>query len=394
MSVDSEFGTGGALVTRLGQSSPVITNLATLALQPDGKIVVGGTAIDALSHEILVARLSSGGSPDSAFGSGGTVISQLGPGGSSQITGLAIQPDGKIVAAGSSGAGGVLVARLDADGTLDSSFATGGKIVTQLGPLSSYFSAVALEPDGKVVAGGAVDNPQALVARLIVDLPPSASFTAAPNPVAPGQPVAFGDSGSADPDGTIVSYSWDFGDGGTATGPSATHSYASAGSYSARLTVRDDYGLSASSSQTIAVPTPHAVPTPTAVLSRLTISPHAFAVAARSMSLARKAGAVISYRDTLAATTTFTVARALPGRKSGRRCLKPTTHNRHGKRCTRFARVRGSFSHRDSVGANRVGFTGRLRGRALAPGSYRLSATPRVNGKTGRAVVTGFRIIR
>ena len=129
--------------------------------------------------------------------------------------------------------------------------------MTQLGPLSSYFSAVALEPDGKVVAGGAVvDNTpdtHALVARLIVDLPPSASFTAAPNPAAPGQAVAFGDSGSADPDGTIVSYSWDFGDGATATGPSATHSYASAGSYSARLTVGDDYGLSASSSQTIAV---------------------------------------------------------------------------------------------------------------------------------------------
>ena len=112
------------------------------------------------------------------------------------------------------------------------------------------------------------------------------------------------------------------------------------------------------------------------------------------MSLARKAGAVISYRDTLAATTTFTVARALPGRKSGRRCLKPTTHNRHGKRCTRFARVRGSLTHRDSVGANRVGFTGRLRGRPLAPGRYRLSATPRGSGKTGRAVATPFRIIR
>ena len=112
------------------------------------------------------------------------------------------------------------------------------------------------------------------------------------------------------------------------------------------------------------------------------------------MSLARKTGAVISYRDTLAATTTFTVARALPGRKSGRRCLKPTTRSRHGKRCTRFVRVRGSFSHRDSVGANRVGFTGRLRGRALAPGSYRLSATPRASGKTGHAVAAGFRIIR
>jgi hypothetical protein len=56
--------------------------------------------------------------------------------------------------------------------------------------------------------------------------------------------------------------------------------------------------------------------------------------------------------------------------------------------------VRGSFSHRDSVGANRVGLTGRLLERALAPGSYRLSATPRASGKTGRAVSTGFRIIR
>ena len=55
-----------------------------------------------------------------------------------------------------------------------------------------------------------------------------------------GQPVSFDGSGSSDPDGSIVSYEWDFGDGNTGTGVSPTHTYAAAGTYTVSLTVTDD----------------------------------------------------------------------------------------------------------------------------------------------------------
>jgi PKD repeat protein len=61
-----------------------------------------------------------------------------------------------------------------------------------------------------------------------------------------GSPITFDGSGSSDPDGTIMSYAWDFGDGSNGSGVTATHAYAAAGSYQAMLTVTDDQGASAS----------------------------------------------------------------------------------------------------------------------------------------------------
>jgi PKD repeat protein len=57
-----------------------------------------------------------------------------------------------------------------------------------------------------------------------------------------GLPVTFDGSGSSDPDGTIISYDWDFGDGGTGTGVAPTHSYAASGLYTVALTVTDEAG--------------------------------------------------------------------------------------------------------------------------------------------------------
>lgn len=58
-----------------------------------------------------------------------------------------------------------------------------------------------------------------------------------------GESLSFSSAGSVDPNGTIVGYAWDFGDGGTATGATATHTYDFAGSYTARLIVTDNDGL-------------------------------------------------------------------------------------------------------------------------------------------------------
>lgn len=68
--------------------------------------------------------------------------------------------------------------------------------------------------------------------------------------------VSFASTGSSDPDGSLVAYDWTFGDGGTASGATSTHTYTAAGSYSAQLRVTDNGGLTATSSVTITVDAP------------------------------------------------------------------------------------------------------------------------------------------
>ncbi|HEX4945354.1 MAG TPA: glycoside hydrolase family 44 protein [Blastocatellia bacterium] len=83
--------------------------------------------------------------------------------------------------------------------------------------------------------------------------PPVAAATASPtNGIAP-LAVNFNGSGSSDADGAIVSYAWDFGDGTTGAGVTTSHTYTTAGTFTARLTVTDDKGASASVTSTITV---------------------------------------------------------------------------------------------------------------------------------------------
>ncbi|HEY2601224.1 MAG TPA: beta-propeller fold lactonase family protein [Thermoleophilaceae bacterium] len=107
------------------------------------------------------------------------------------------------------------------------------------------------------------------------------------------------------------------------------------------------------------------------VISRASISPHEFAVA-RAHGAKVKRGAVISYRVTEVATVTFTVQRRAKGRRAGKKCRAPSRKNRHGKRCTRFVKVRGQLTQSAVPGLNHEPFSGRLRRRALKPRAYRL----------------------
>jgi PKD repeat protein len=82
---------------------------------------------------------------------------------------------------------------------------------------------------------------------------PSASFTATPSTAWVREGIAFDATGSTDPDGTIVTYEWDFGDGETATGRTMGHSFDSPGAYTVTLTVVDDAGESDTASKTVHV---------------------------------------------------------------------------------------------------------------------------------------------
>ena len=104
-----------------------------------------------------------------------------------------------------------------------------------------------------------------------------------------------------------------------------------------------------------------------------------------------KTGATVSYDDTVAATTTFTVQRRAAGRLKGKSCVKATKRNRSHKRCTRLVKG-GHFSHGDRAGSNRFHFTGRVRGRKLLPGRYVLVAVARNSSGASPAAKKDFAV--
>ena len=120
--------------------------------------------------------------------------------------------------------------------------------------------------------------------------------------------------------------------------------------------------------------TPDTQDTQAPVMTSLKLTPARFKSAKKGPSVAASGRSRVSFNSSEAATVMFTVERLLPGRKVGKRCLKPTRANRKKKPCTRITRVRGSFIREAAAGDNFFRFTGRVGGRSLKPGRYRLAA--------------------
>jgi uncharacterized delta-60 repeat protein len=148
-SLDSSFGSGGKVLTDFGVASS--EQAQALAIDTKGKIVAAGWSLASGRFDFALARYNRDGSLDSSFGSGGKVLTDLGAFGSN-LHAIAIESDGKIVAAGDDFSGFALV-RYNRDGSLDSTFGSGGKVLTDFGFGSSAWS-VAIQPDGKIVAAG------------------------------------------------------------------------------------------------------------------------------------------------------------------------------------------------------------------------------------------------
>jgi len=224
-----------------------------------------------------------------------------------------------------------------------------------------------------------------------LNLPPAASATVSPGSGDAPLAVALDAAGSFDPDGAIVSHEWNHGDGSSSTGASSSHTYAAAGTYTVTLTVRDEDGATATATMTVTVT--DASPG----LRGLRIVPQAFAPLSRGNSIVsqRSRGATVRYTLSEAARVRFSVQRRTTGRRVGRRCVKTTRRNRSRRRCTRFVRVRGSFTHAGAAGRNRFRFSGRVRRRALGTGRYRLVARAvDPAGNRSRVRRAGFRIVR
>jgi uncharacterized delta-60 repeat protein len=154
--LDPGFGTGGIATTPLGGS---MDKAFDAALLPDGGFVaVGRTdAAGPTNTDFGVARYTADGQPSPAFPAGGFVRTDV-AGRGDAANAVAVQPDGKIVAAGVAQTSPIdfdfALVRYNPDGTLDHSFGANGIVTTDLGTLNDVANAVAIQPDGKIVAVG------------------------------------------------------------------------------------------------------------------------------------------------------------------------------------------------------------------------------------------------
>ena len=166
-SLDSSFDTDGKASSGVGFESSEVNDVA---IQADGKIVVTGSTNRVINADFALVRYNADGTLDASFGTGGKVITPIGNS-VDEVLSVAIQPDGKIVAAGYSGIFtdvDFAVVRYNADGSLDTSFGTGGKVTTRIGTANDAANAVAIQPDGKIVAagyGGSASNADFVIIR-------------------------------------------------------------------------------------------------------------------------------------------------------------------------------------------------------------------------------------
>ncbi|MEU3605387.1 calcium-binding protein [Streptomyces sp. NPDC035033] len=200
-SLDTSFGEGGRVLTEIDVDA--IETAEAVVVQPDGKIVAGGSSNGVWS----LVRWDSSGVPDPAFSGDGRVTTALGPTCCHGVNDLALQADGKIVAAGR--AAGLTVTRYNPDGGLDTTFDGDGIVTTGAGSGEG----VALQSDGRIVVAGR-DGNAFLVSRFTTGGAPDPSFDGDGRVITSFGPEDGGASGVAlQSDGRIVAaghYNGDF----------------------------------------------------------------------------------------------------------------------------------------------------------------------------------------
>lgn len=152
------FGSGGKVITDFSGNIDVA---GAVAVYPDGRIVLAGhseSTTENFVYDIALARYNPDGSLDQTFGSGGLVKTDFNEMESANV--VAIQPDGKIVVAGSISrfdrTNDFLLVRYNEDGTLDSSFGQDGVVTTDFYNTMEFVADMAITPNGEIVVAGTI----------------------------------------------------------------------------------------------------------------------------------------------------------------------------------------------------------------------------------------------
>jgi uncharacterized delta-60 repeat protein len=155
-SLDTTFDSDGKVTTDIGPNDDALS----IALQNDGKIIIGGGSDASGSLETTLIRYNSNGSLDTTFNSDGIATIDFAISNDAAYS-VAIQSDGKIIAAGYADLGGQVVfalLRLNSNGSLDTTFDTDGKITTAFGSFYDSAYSVVIQSDGKIIASGNSNN--------------------------------------------------------------------------------------------------------------------------------------------------------------------------------------------------------------------------------------------
>src|ERR1041384_6051905 len=159
--LDPSFGVGGKVITDFFGNNDQVNGIA---IQGDGKIVAVGSALrDATTPGLGIARYNPDGTLDTNFGTGGKVTADV-PGILDRFVPIAValQSNGKIVVGGesanlSTGFSQFALARFNANGSLDVSFGDEGRVITNMSNFGDSALALAIQPDGKILAVGEVN---------------------------------------------------------------------------------------------------------------------------------------------------------------------------------------------------------------------------------------------
>lgn len=146
--LDSSFGNSGTLLVQVGSARSYARNIA---LQPDGKIVIGAYTYDDIASDFAVVRLKADGMPDNSFGNNGVTIADNGS--HEIVDAMTVLNDGKILLAGNN-YDNFLAARFNTDGSLDTSFGTNGWITTEFDSSYSQVKDATSQDDGKILLSG------------------------------------------------------------------------------------------------------------------------------------------------------------------------------------------------------------------------------------------------
>ncbi len=154
--LDTTFGAGGKVITPVTIRDDYATSVV---VQPDGKVLLAGFCkYNASQYNFCALRYKADGTLDTSFGVGGVASTTIE--GDDVARAMALQPDGKIVLAGSCSSGASFCAlRYKADGTLDTTFGTAGTVVTTVYHSSASAAAIALQPDGGILLAGGCATP-------------------------------------------------------------------------------------------------------------------------------------------------------------------------------------------------------------------------------------------
>ena len=194
----------GKVITPIGTGADFAT---AVAIQPDGKVVLAGQCNGTVNVGFCALRYNSDGTVDTSFGTGGKVITALGNFGDF-ATSVALQPDGKVLIAGqckyNGNFGDFCALRYKPDGTLDSAFGVGGIAISALG-VDDYAKAISLQPDGKILlAGSCVSSTYTFCARRYnPDGSLDANFGSGGTVVVSGLGTAVANAIAVQPDGCI-----------------------------------------------------------------------------------------------------------------------------------------------------------------------------------------------